>query len=105
MGNDNRPTELEVAQYVESLTNWGRWGAEDELGTVNFIDHEKRKQAARLVQNGVAISCARPIVTGSAIDAPTPPIHYMTGSGELYALEPEIETQHAGDFIGMAFHG
>ena len=105
MGNDNRPTELEVAQYVESLTNWGRWGAEDELGTVNFIDHEKRKQAARLVQTGMSVSCARPIVTGAAVDSPSPPIHYMTGSGALYGLDPEIDTQHAGDFIGMVFHG
>ena len=105
MAIDKRPSETEVAQYVESVTNWGRWGDEDELGTVNFINPAKRKQAAALVRTGVAVSCARPIVTGSAIDAPSPPIHYMTGSGELYSLDPEIATQHASDFIGMVFHG
>jgi kynurenine formamidase len=100
-----KPTEAEVAQYVKSLNNWGRWGDEDELGTVNFIDSVKRKQAAGLVQTGVGISCARPIVSGPAVDVPSPPLHYMTGSGELFSLEPEIETQHASDFIGMVFHG
>jgi kynurenine formamidase len=105
MENNKRPSELEIAQYVESITNWGRWGDEDELGTVNFIDSAKIKQAAELVQTGVAVSCARPIVTGPSADANSPPIHYMTGSGELFGLEPEIATQHASDFIGMVFHG
>jgi hypothetical protein len=31
------PTKAEVMQYMEQLSNWGRWGQEDELGALNFI--------------------------------------------------------------------
>ena len=43
------PTEEEVLGYMTSLSNWGRWGADDELGTLNLITPEKRAQAAGLV--------------------------------------------------------
>ena len=31
---------------MDSLSNWGRWGPEDELGTLNLITPEKRAQAS-----------------------------------------------------------
>ena len=31
------PTEAEVLGYFDSLSNWGRWGADDELGALNFL--------------------------------------------------------------------
>ena len=31
------PTQEEVLGYFESLSNWGRWGADDQLGTLNLI--------------------------------------------------------------------
>ena len=101
------PSEAEVHEYVRTLSNWGRWGPEDELGTVNLITPEKRRQAASLVRDGVTVSCSRPIVTGPALDATSPPIHYMTSSGEGYARSdaPSGGMQGSGDFIGMAFHG
>ena len=102
------PEEAEVLEYVQSLSNWGRWGQEDELGTINHIGSEQRKQAAALVCDGVAVSCARPITTESAPDVRSPALHYMTGSGEVYASSEEAgsgQMQGSGDFIGMAFHG
>ena len=52
------PTEEEVLSYMTSLSNWGRWGADDELGTLNLITPEKRAQAARLVQEGTSVTCS-----------------------------------------------
>src|SRR5947208_13188980 len=39
-------------QWMTELSNWGRWGKEDELGAVNLITAAKRKQAAALVREG-----------------------------------------------------
>ena len=56
-------SEQDVVAMISSLSNWGRWGPDDELGTINLITSEKRRRAAALVRDGVSVSCARPIVT------------------------------------------
>ena len=38
------------------VSNWGRWGAEDERGALNFITPDKRARAAKLVQSGEIVS-------------------------------------------------
>jgi kynurenine formamidase len=102
-----KPTNDQVVGYFESCSNWGRWGPKDQIGAVNFITPEKRRQAARLVEEGVSVTCSRPIVKGAAPDVHAPPIHYMTGSGERWAgkkSQPN-QVQGAGDFIGLQYHG
>ena len=47
------PTEAEVLDCFWSPSNWGRWGEEDQLGTLNFLTPEKTMQAVALVQDGV----------------------------------------------------
>ncbi len=102
-------TEQEVLGYFKSLSNWGRWGKEDQLGTRNHITPEKTKRAAQLVRDGVTISAAREIVYDAAPDVwPFPPIHYMLESGEQWASGDKVSAHSlAGsmDFIGVAFHG
>ena len=44
------PSEAEVLGWMQSLSNWGRWGDDDQLGCMNLITPEKRKQAASLIQ-------------------------------------------------------
>ena len=61
-------TESDVIKMISSLSNWGRWGADDQLGTLNFITPDKRKRAAALVQEGVSMSCSRPISTEITAD-------------------------------------
>jgi kynurenine formamidase len=36
----------------KQLSNWGRWGDDDEIGTLNFVTPEKRVRAARLAKTG-----------------------------------------------------
>ena len=63
-----------VADYERALTelsNWGRWGDDDELGAANLITPEKRRQAASLVTEGISVSMAHDIVTEEAVDAST----------------------------------
>lgn len=97
------PTEEEVLGYMTSLSNWGRWGADDELGTLNLITPEKRAQAARLVQEGTSVTCSRLIVPEGASDVTSiPPLHYMIRTGES---APSEGPGGSSDFIGFSFHG
>lgn len=50
-----------IRQTIAKVSNWGRWGRDDELGTVNFIDAAKRRQAATLVESGRVFSLAVPL--------------------------------------------
>ncbi len=102
-------TESDVVKMIASLSNWGRWGKDDELGTINLITPEKRKRAAALVRDGVPVSCARPIAT-NAIRADTTfqPLRFMVDSGEGRDHDsPEriLTRRGASEFIGMVFHG
>ncbi len=42
-------------------SNWGRWGAEDELGTLNLIDGAARLRGAAAVEEGVAFGLSLPL--------------------------------------------
>lgn len=102
------PSESEVVGYVQTLSNWGRWGPEDELGTINLITPAKRLAAARLVEDGVAVTCARPIVTDITPDTTFQVLRFMVDSGEGRASDPparRLARRGAGEFIGMVFHG
>lgn len=102
------PTEAEVLGYFKSLSNWGRWGDDDQLGTLNLITPEKRRQAAALVGDGVTVSCATDITFQAAPDLPVPPLHYMVESGEGWNDGGKLSgrrAQMAMDFIGMTIHG
>ncbi len=63
-----------VADYhraMDELSNWGRWGPDDELGTANLITPAKRRAAAGLVTEGISVSLAHDVVQERALDATT----------------------------------
>jgi kynurenine formamidase len=49
-------TKEDVNRWMTELSNWGKWGKDDEAGTVNLITPAKRKAAAALVREGVSVS-------------------------------------------------
>ena len=61
-------TNEDFHRAMEELSNWGRWGPEDELGQANFITREKRVQAAGLVREGITVSLAHDVVQEDAVD-------------------------------------
>ena len=108
MANGNIPSESEVLGYFDSLSNWGRWGGDDQMGTLNFLGPDKVKRAVSLVEEGATVSCARTVMFEPAPDIPVPPIHFMTESGEGWASGQKVTTrtaQGSTDFFGMIFHG
>ena len=51
-GSPSRPlvSETQFEAWQTELSNWGRWGKDDQLGTLNLITPEKRKAALALVK-------------------------------------------------------
>ena len=88
------PAAVTLAQYERwktELSNWGRWGKDDQIGTLNLITPAKRRQAAALVRDGVSVSLAADADTEKAVDNPSPYEYTMLGIGS--------------DRIGIAYHG
>jgi kynurenine formamidase len=61
MPHAKAPSPSQVDAYFKELNNWGRWGHDDQLGTVNLITPAKQAAAERLVRTGRTVSLARPI--------------------------------------------
>jgi kynurenine formamidase len=84
------PLPSEFHQLAEKVNNWGRWGDDDEIGTLNLITHEVRARAASCVRRGKAFSLALPL----SLDGP------QTGAipGRINPLKTMVAINDA--FIG-----
>jgi kynurenine formamidase len=68
-------------RWFTELSNWGRWGTNDQLGALNLVTPATRKQALTLVREGVSVSLARDVEKEKAIDNGSPFVHSMDRSG------------------------
>src|SRR5258708_8235747 len=98
----NRLSSKEISSLYEKISNWGRWGKEDERGALNFITDAKRAAAAKLVKTGQSVSLALPLATVAAPDNPTPVTHLMVETGFESHTAP---VPWAGDYFAIAPHG
>ena len=62
-------TEADFRRAMQELSNWGRWGKDDELGASNLITPAKRREAAALVKEGLSVSLAHDVIQEDAPDA------------------------------------
>ena len=90
-------TSDDVHEVFQAVKNWGRWGADDERGALNFITPDVRRRAAATVSEGVTVSCALPLNTESSAQNVNPVRHLMmragdvpnaTGSADYFAIAP-----------------
>jgi kynurenine formamidase len=95
-------TEEEIVAMFPRISNWGRWGADDQRGALNFITAEHRAAAARLVKSGESVSLSRPVATEPAADNPRPTTHLMIRSGRL---GHPLGIQGSADYFATAPHG
>ena len=82
--------------FHDTLSNWGRWGDDDQLGALNLITPEVTAAAAATVRSGRTVSCARTLNTLAAPDNPSPVAHHMIGT----ATEG-----YGADYVALAPHG
>ncbi len=90
-------TQADMDRWKKELSNWGRWGKDDEKGTLNLITPAKRKQAAALVKEGLAVSLARDAATEKDVDNPQPYENVMISDGS--------NRPAATDRIAVSTHG
>ncbi len=94
-GTDHVVTQAEFDRWKTELSNWGRWGKDDQKGTLNLVTAAKRKQAASLVRDGLAVSLARDADTERAVDNNSPYEQVMNSVGAAAS----------SDRIAVSFHG
>ena len=68
--------------WMQNLSNWGRWGEDDQLGTLNLITPEKRREALTLPRDGESVSLAHDVETEPALDNTRPFEMTMGGLGD-----------------------
>ena len=92
------PSRDDVLGYLNQRRNWGRWGDDDQRGTINLITPEKRVAATRLVRSGRSVSLAREFPKTPGPNNPNPAQHFMQWR----------ETDDGGvatDYYGISYHG
>lgn len=92
-------TKADIDQLMTQLSNWGRWGKDDQLGALNLITPAKRKEAAALVKEGVAVSLARESNKDTEADNSNPYHHTMNLTGA------NPQGQWSVDTFSVLFHG
>jgi kynurenine formamidase len=90
--------EQDLERALPALSNWGRWGPDDQLGTLNFQSARARLAAAALIRSG------RVVPLGREISPATPELRDFSYRMRRYA-DPLPEEAGSLDVIGMTCHG
>jgi kynurenine formamidase len=88
-------SQADMDRWKKEHSNWGRWGPEDQKGTLNLITPAKRVQAAGLIKEGFAVSLANDSSTTKEIDNPNPYEVRMTN----------VSAAASADRISISYHG
>jgi kynurenine formamidase len=90
-------TDGELEAMFRRCSNTGKWGPNDELGTLNFITPAKRIAAAQLVKTGEVVSVGRDLTTRQSKTNGQPVVHVMMFS--------DANSPSCGDYFTIAPHG
>ena len=73
----------EFDELFQQVKNWGRWGADDQLGSANLLTAETRKKAIALARTGESVSLSHNLLTDKADDNGSPFEHTMIGANTM----------------------
>lgn len=93
------PTVAEGSATQAPVSNWGRWGTDDERGTLNLLTPEVVSYAAGLVKRGKTYSLAMPL----AVDGPQWPTRHRTWKVTTFGVYPNGRGS-ADDVVTMHSH-
>jgi kynurenine formamidase len=96
-------TMAEFDAIFESVKNWGRWGPDDQLGTLNYITPAMVREAAGLVLSGRKVSMEIPINKIAGPDNPNPANHFVSQAHDIDIGSSGL--RFGLDYLGMACHG
>ena len=95
-------TKADVDRMAQELSNWGRWGPEDERGALNLITEEARAAALRLIEDSAVVSCALPLPVRNAPGNYRPVEHHVLRAGDAASREG---LSFSADYFAIAPHG
>ena len=105
-------SQAQFERWIDELSNWGRWGPDDEVGAFNLITPARRAAAAALVTEGLTVSLASNAQTHESVDVPCPVEWKMTRASRRAASDsvayPCIHgpgTTHLDAFAHVFFDG
>lgn len=103
-------TREDVDRWMTELSNWGKWGKDDQAGALNLITPAKRKAAAALVKDGVNVSMSldadlpKEGPTSAPVPAPAPRTTWTLASRPP-GPEPRPLAAYVVDTISVSYHG
>lgn len=92
-------TRAQFERWMKELSNWGRWGKDDQLGTANFYTPEKRKQALALARTGTSVSLAHDVADEKGSDANNPFALKMIISFDPPLVRDRLDLDYHGGFF------
>lgn len=92
----------EFSALFEALSQWGRWGPDDDRGALNLITPERIAGAVGLVREGTAVTLSLPMNTNQGEDNPSPADHHMTALGAV--VDDGRALQFNKDYVGVDYH-
>ena len=93
----------DVERLLDELSNWGRWGADDQLGAANLITPAKRLEAIALATEGITVSLEHALLTEEAADVPFPFQRRILNVPE--ATEEPVFYASVSDNYNVSYHG
>ena len=100
--SDANVSAQQFKELFGALSNWGRWGADDERGALHVLTGAQVVQAARLVTSGESVTLSLALNTERAPHNPVPADHRMTLYGDR---EPPPDPVHfVKDYVGADYH-
>jgi kynurenine formamidase len=102
------PTAADVERFLFQDRNWGRWGPDDERGTLNHVTPETRLAALASARTGQAVSLSRPVPTWTGPGNIQPAQHFtkvLHGGVQNTSHDGPPPGGAAIDYYGMQYHG
>ena len=101
-------TTAGIETYLTSLSNWGRWGDDDRIGTLNLITDEVRVAAASTIRTGRAVSLSRPIdpLNPDPLDSGFALVQrFMTLNEVADHVGSQLRYEAVTEYVGIGAHG
>jgi kynurenine formamidase len=99
---DLRVSTQQFRVLFDVLSNWERWGPDDDRGCLHHVTPQRVTAAARLVREGRSITLSLPLNTQQAVNNPVPADHHMTMLGDATADADPV--QFIKDYVGADYH-
>ena len=89
-------TDEKIDSMIPKITNWSKWGTDDQRGTLNYITQKHKLHASQLIKSGKVISLSRESIIKNSEEINGKKIReYFMTKGDMYCV----------DFVGLQFHG